>query len=373
MHDPKLVAYALGLLLVVGSAYGQAGPSEVAARKRVRAEALRLRQEIEARPDVELPIGTLLERAHGARHAEDYGEALERYYGVLRRLDRMERADTRVWAAETCWGIGISLRAQGRMLEAAMAFAEVLEGWTEPEWDLRCRRAMKASLQTYAHEMGIEDAAEVREMLAMADPWTQRRPEPRGPIICDATRKGMTAFDRGEYEEALRQFSRIDLDERSFHLTQVMIGRCLQRLGRDDAALEHWGAYVKAHHGAGAPLAMSPALDEARREGVMRATYYLGKVQHERARERFAASGGRDVAGYLAVVERLGTFAGDFPASDVIAPVMGDLLVDSYSRLGRFGEARRVLERLVRDWPGNKFTRAAGRRVVALFGAAGFR
>lgn len=74
----KLVAHTVGLLLVVGAANGQAAPSDVVAHKRVQAEALRLRAEIEARPDVEIPIGTLLERAHGARQAEDYGEALER-------------------------------------------------------------------------------------------------------------------------------------------------------------------------------------------------------------------------------------------------------------------------------------------------------
>ena len=319
-------------------------------------KAGRLLEAINTRPDIEISANQLLEAAKAKRLAEEYDASLDGYYAVLQRMDTMEEADRRAFGAEVYAGIGACLRAQGRMWEAGMAYLEGVENWSDPEWNLRNARGMKASITTYARELGIDGDAAIQRLLAQADNLIVENSAGEGVDVITFN-QGKKALDREDYDGALEKLGQIEPGQSPYDAAQVLIGEALLKSGKVSDAVRHWTKYVDEFAKDPANEPQSPSLKDSREQGVSRSIYYVANVLKKAADRTFAKDG--STARYAQVIARIENFHSEFSGQAKLVPVIEAMLVDAYAKTGQVDKASETVARLTADYKESRFTAAA--------------
>lgn len=319
-------------------------------------KAGRLLEAINTRPDIEISANQLLEAAKAKRLAEEYDAALDGYYAVLQRMDTMEEADRRSFGAEVYAGIGACLRAQGRMWEAGMAYLEGVENWNDPEWNLRNARGVKASVTTYARELGLMEDAAIQRLLAQADNLIIENSEGEGVEVITFN-QGKKALDRGDFDGALEKFRELEPGQSPYDASQVLIGEALLKSGKVSDAVRHWTKYVDEYATDPANEPNSPSLKKNREDAVARSIYYIANILKKAADRSFEKDG--STSRYAQVIARLESFHSDFSGQTKLVPVIEAMLVDAYAKTGQVEQASATVARLTKDYKDSRFTAAA--------------
>jgi len=260
---------------------------------------------INERPGVEIPIAQLLQAADAKRAGEDYDAAMSGYYEALQRVDALAAADRAEFGAKTCYSMGLTLKRQGRNLQAAMSFREGLVNWRDPEFDRNNARGYQATIKSWARDAGATRDAEVEAMIREAENFVIQFDKEGSPGEIMFNR-GEKARSRGDFEGAIAEYEQIAEDDGFYELARIQTGLC--------------------------------------------------KLQLLVAENKYKKSDGADTSGYPRVIEGLKDYATTHGDAGKLVVRAQKMLATSYAKLGDAQHAAEIVAEMIRDYPDNKET-----------------
>ena len=314
---------------------------------------------INDRPEVELPIGSLLQAAEAKSREGDHVAAIDNFYLALNRMDELPQADRSEFGATAYYGLGTALRSADRDLEAAMAFREALVSYRDPEWDNKNAQRYNYTAKAFAREAGATENAVIAALVTESEDFVIRFPSADGKpdqIIFSQAEKELK---RGNFEAAIAKYREIKQTDGMYEPAIVRIGQSMLQLRQIREALTHLDGYLNEYIPNPTNDPTTPSAEERRRQSQGKAIYNAALIEQIIAGSAYKKSEGSDASGYEAVVTRLKDFQRDFAGIGSIALKCQGMLAGAHAKLGQTAEAEAIVQAMIGSDPDSRETGSA--------------